>query len=205
MQLSDEQSDVKIWAGSEIKTDLLPVSIHGFNPESSTWSPYETGRRAAVAMLFVPPADGDDQARIVLTRRSTRVSSHKGQIGFAGGRAESDDAGPAATALREVEEEIGLSPDQVKVHGTLPSILALDGSPVVPVVATANVDVSEFTLAQTEVDSLILEPWKRLHFDHAQCFEFNLLGTWRKSYLFDLPENPVWGLTALIIYNAKLM
>ena len=60
---------------------------------------------------------------------------HAGQVAFPGGHIETDDADPAATALREAQEEVGLSPDQVQVVGFLPDHVILSGFRVTPVVA----------------------------------------------------------------------
>ncbi|MEA2333659.1 MAG: hypothetical protein QOG40_149, partial [Solirubrobacteraceae bacterium] len=46
---------------------------------------------------------------VVLTRRRADLRRHAGEISFPGGRQDSEDADLAETALREAEEEIGLT------------------------------------------------------------------------------------------------
>ena len=61
--------------------------------------------RAAVAVVLV--GNDDSEASFILTRRPLRLRRHAGQWALPGGRAD-DGERPADTALREVEEEVGL-------------------------------------------------------------------------------------------------
>ncbi len=187
----------------------LPSRIVGLVPGpalpwSAVGAPPGKGRASAVVMLFLPPCAGDTAARIVLIRRSTTVRSHRGQIGFPGGRAEPDDATPAATALRELEEELGLPVARVSTIGCLPAVPALDGAPVVTVVGAAAVELSDMKPAPEEVDFVFAEPWTRFTRAEDRAFAFNIFGNWRQSHLFSLPARPVWGLTAVILARCDL-
>lgn len=72
---------------------------------------------------------------MLLTQRTEHLKDHPGQISFPGGRYEPDDTSPAHTALREAEEEIGLSSAHVEIVGYLPEYLTITGYRVTPVVA----------------------------------------------------------------------
>ena len=75
-----------------------------------------------VAAVLVPVyRDEAGRLRIVLIVRSDR-GLHGGQLGLPGGKADGDDDGLLATALREAEEEIGLSPTEVEVLAELDSV-----------------------------------------------------------------------------------
>lgn len=152
-------------------------------------------------MLFLPPRadDSSPAARIVLTRRSTKLRSHRGQIGFPGGRSENDDETFAGTALRELNEELGLPAQKVTTIGWLPPIAALDGSPVVTVIGAAAVELDELSPAPDEVDTVFAEPWTRFTRAEDRAFRFNIFGNWRDSHLFPMPAGAVWGLTAWIL------
>lgn len=67
--------------------------------------------------LFLAPDGGEPHA--VFIRRRTDLRSHAGEISFPGGRRDPDDADLRDTALREAEEEIGLSRAQVSLLGGL--------------------------------------------------------------------------------------
>ena len=84
---------------------------------------------------LVPRADG---LRVLLTQRTDHLTDHPGQISFPGGRAEPEDDGPIATALREATEEIGLDPRLVEVLGWLPTYTTGTGFVVTPVVALVD-------------------------------------------------------------------
>lgn len=85
-------------------------------------------RRAAVLLpLYETPAG----PHLLLCQRTEAVPTHKGQIGFPGGGAASDDPDLAATALREAQEEIGLPPGEVTLLGRLDDTLAVSSRHVV--------------------------------------------------------------------------
>jgi 8-oxo-dGTP pyrophosphatase MutT (NUDIX family) len=95
-------------------------------------------RPAAVLVLLVP--DDAGAARVVLIRRATYAGPHSGEIALPGGAREPGDEDPAATAVREATEEIGLDPQAVglQIVGRLESFwIPVSGYRVTPVVGIA--------------------------------------------------------------------
>lgn len=88
-------------------------------------------RRAAVLMPIVLREHGPT---LLLTLRTANLRNHAGQISFPGGSAEQSDHSLTDTALRETEEEIGLSRKCVDVLGTMPEYFTGTGYRVTPVV-----------------------------------------------------------------------
>ena len=84
-----------------------------------------------------------EQPMVLLTERTAHLSTHSGQIAFAGGKADATDADAAATALREAHEEVGLDPHFVQVLGNLPTYTTGTAFIITPVVALVQPD---FTL-----------------------------------------------------------
>src|SRR5262245_35060780 len=67
------------------------------------------------AAVLVPIVERKVGLRVLFTRRADHLPAHAGQVSFPGGRVEGSDADAAATALRETEEEVGLSRSFVEV------------------------------------------------------------------------------------------
>jgi 8-oxo-dGTP pyrophosphatase MutT (NUDIX family) len=91
-------------------------------------------RRSTHASVLVPLVQRDEGPSVLLTQRTDHLTDHPGQVSFPGGRAALEDADAVATALREAEEEIGLSHDRVDVIGQLPTYTTGTGFIVTPVV-----------------------------------------------------------------------
>ena len=89
---------------------------------------------AAVLMGVVMRAE----PTILLTQRTEHMSTHAGQVAFAGGKCDAHDADAAATALREAFEEIGLEAHHVTVLGELPTYITGSAFHVTPIVALIN-------------------------------------------------------------------
>jgi 8-oxo-dGTP pyrophosphatase MutT (NUDIX family) len=112
---------------------------------------------------------------VLLTQRTSHLSTHSGQIAFAGGKSDPDDADAAATALREAHEEVGLEPQHVQVLGPLPVYITGSAFHVTPVVALISADMrlrlNTFEVAHAfEVPlAFLMNPanhrWHRVTFD----------------------------------------
>lgn len=82
------------------------------------------------------------QPMVLLTERTAHLSTHSGQIAFPGGRADPEDASPAATALREAQEEVGLDPGCVEVLGPLSTYVTGSSFIITPIVALVRPDAA---------------------------------------------------------------
>lgn len=91
--------------------------------------------RPKAAAVLVPIIDDGDPRRLLLTRRTNHLPTHKGQVAFPGGRLENDET-PIEAALREAHEEIGLPASHVEVLGLLDDFPTIhNDTTVTPVVA----------------------------------------------------------------------
>ena len=97
-------------------------------------------RPAVHASVLIPLVMRDQGLTVLLTERTTHLSSHSGQIAFPGGKADPDDSSAVDTALREAQEEIGLDREFVEVLGTLPIYTTGSAFIVTPVVALVRAE-----------------------------------------------------------------
>ncbi|KRY27954.1 Nucleoside diphosphate-linked moiety X motif 8, mitochondrial [Trichinella spiralis] len=115
--------------------------------------------------VLVPLAVVDNVPSILVTVRSSRMSIHRGQISFPGGRVESSDASIIDAALREAYEEIGLSKEDVETWFAMnfQRTVISDGL-VAPIICTvsSNVNVHELCINEDEVESLLVVPISEL-------------------------------------------
>ena len=185
--------------------DSLPPSLKLLKPADKSWPVCKKGRAAAVCMLFIRPKSAPfGAAHIVLTKRTTHLSTHKGQVGFPGGKKDPEDISPTDTALRELEEEIGLKREKVFVHGQLEASYSLGGGLVIPIVASTRESCAALTPNPYEVAELFTAPWTAFSQENSEVFSFNLFGLQRKSHHFRVEDYTVWGLTAKILYESGL-
>ncbi|MCV2358802.1 CoA pyrophosphatase [Paucibacter sp. TC2R-5] len=168
------------------------------------------GRKPADAAVLLPLVAYDDGLRLLLTRRTDHLRDHAGQVSLPGGRVESQDASLEATALRETEEEIGLSRTFVEVLGRLPIYTTVTAYRVTPVVALVKPGF-ELKLQEGEVAEAFEVPLQFLmtpaHHRH-HVFEFAgdrrqfLSMPWRnKESAADAQEYFIWGATAAMLRN----
>jgi 8-oxo-dGTP pyrophosphatase MutT (NUDIX family) len=114
--------------------NLLRKSLRGnFTKRYGSAAP--GGKPAAVMILL---RNRMNAWEVCFTRRSELLADHRGQIAFPGGRAESGDAGPLQTALRETCEEVGIAPDAVHPLGILDPVDTSSGFRVWPVIGVIH-------------------------------------------------------------------
>ena len=99
--------------------------------------PDDGRRRAAVAQVLLPDADG--RPCFLITRRAATLRKHGGQWALPGGRLDAGETA-ARAALRELQEEVGLTLDESNVLGVLDDYGTRSGFIITPVVVWAEPD-----------------------------------------------------------------
>jgi 8-oxo-dGTP pyrophosphatase MutT (NUDIX family) len=94
---------------------------------------------------------------ILLTKRSEKVETHKGQISFPGGLFETQDEHLLKTALREAKEEVGLKEAQIEILGALSPVQTLRDVEIYPWVAEVQFP-REVVFNPDEVERLLFLP-----------------------------------------------
>lgn len=160
----------------------------------------ETAKQSGVILLL---HQIDMIWHILLMQRTRDGHAHSGQISFPGGKKELHDETLIHTALRECEEEIGISQNQIEVLGLLtPLYIPASNFLVTPTLGFMNDQKFKFHLSTKEVEEVYSVSLKYLfsesakqtrlvHTTYMQSFE-------TKSYI--LPKQQiVWGATAMIL------
>ena len=106
-----------------------------WKPEINSEPAFVHRDRWIPAAVLVPLVDRKDGLSLMLTQRAAHMHDHPGQISFPGGRVDLPDSTRIETALREMEEEVGIDRQHVSVLGTLPEYRTGSGYRVTPVVS----------------------------------------------------------------------
>lgn len=156
-------------------------------------------RRLRPAGVLVPILCQGSTARVYLTKRSSALRHHPGQIAFPGGKQDEGDADITAAALREAHEEIGLEQGNVEVLGLMPSHETVTGFHVTPVVARIR-EPFQPRPEIGEVDEVFEVPLD--HLLNAARFSVQSRrwrGHARRYYTIPFGPYYIWGATARIL------
>ncbi|RMH47212.1 MAG: CoA pyrophosphatase [Gammaproteobacteria bacterium] len=163
--------------------------------------PQPTNRCGLAAALLAIVPDSLDQ-HIILTRRALHLRHHPGQMSFPGGVVE-DGETLLATALRESEEEIGLSREFVHTIGALPPIKTTSGFELHTIVALVE-GLPILTASPDEVHEIVRFPLKKAlgrQYWHSEIFYYR-----GQKLSFEVcwhAGNLIWGATARVIAELR--
>jgi 8-oxo-dGTP pyrophosphatase MutT (NUDIX family) len=189
---------------------LTPAALRARFASPPQWEPE---LRAEPRFADRPPAQASvlvgivthDEPTILLTERTTHLSTHSGQVAFPGGKRDATDRDAAHTALREAQEEIGLEPSHVAVLGSLPTYTTGTRFIVTPVISLVEpgqvlkpnphevADVFEVPLA------FLMNP---AHHRRHQMEAGGLKREWfSMPYMDGNTQRFIWGATAGMLRN----
>jgi 8-oxo-dGTP pyrophosphatase MutT (NUDIX family) len=147
------------------------------------------------AAVLIPLVQEQGAWHILYTRRTQRVESHKGQVSFPGGACDQGETRPEDTALREVEEEIGVGREAIRILGRLASMVTITNYRVTPVVGVLDWP-AVFRLSENEVERIFTVPLAWLS-DPRHRWELPFPGSQRGVVVYHPYDGElVWGATA---------
>lgn len=174
---------------------LIAALSRAAMPEGAPDGTVDSVLRPAAVLLAMQ--DG----RLWLTKRSSGLRHHPGQIALPGGKLDAGDSGPVACALREAQEEVGLSRDAVKVLGQLPAHPTVTGFTVTPVLAEITAPFTPFAQAG-EVEEIFAVPLDHVLNPDRYVQQSRIWAGQMRTY-WTVPWGPyyIWGVTAGILYD----
>jgi 8-oxo-dGTP pyrophosphatase MutT (NUDIX family) len=166
-------------------------SLSGVLPVPETWKP---------ASVLVPLVDRADGVTVLLTQRTADMPSHAGQIAFPGGRREKGEDAIAA-ALRETEEEVGITRDFIEVVGPVDLYRTGTGYEITPVVGIVRPGFTVVAQAREVADVFEVPLDHFLDEVNHQISSRQYQGRERRYYAMPYGDRYIWGATAGMLKN----
>ncbi|MGD0232076.1 MAG: CoA pyrophosphatase [Syntrophorhabdales bacterium] len=175
---------------------LLKRKLSAYRPSELQSDP--TIRASVLIPIVVNGADID----ILLTKRTTTVKYHKGEISFPGGMYEEDDGETMRTAIRECGEEIGVRPDDIEVMGRLDDLKTVTGFVITPYVGFIPYPY-DFALNPDEVRYLVCLP-----FSYLMTYEPKMERAEHEGKVLHVPAiyyggERIWGATCRLLLQLR--
>ena len=155
---------------------------------------------SAVLILLFPIRE---DIHFFLTKRTDTVQYHKGQISLPGGAKEEGEE-LIGTALRETDEEIGISSDSIQIIGQLtPLLVPVTGFQIYPFIGFSE-HKPETATDPMEVESVFsVSIHSLVHQKTHQLEERTLRGHLYQVPYYHLNNKKVWGATSMILSEFK--
>lgn len=155
-------------------------------------------RHLTPAAVLIPIFYKGGAPHLLLTKRTTKVLHHKGQISFPGGSRDPEDASLLSTALRESQEEMGIHSGDIQVLGELDDIITNTRFVVSPYVGTIPYPY-QFTVNWEEIEDVLEAPVATLlEHSHLDASAVTPVRPY-PAYTFKYDSHIIWGVTARIL------
>ena len=177
-----------LWSDQEISSKLSTRKLRKINIDN-------IGRAA----VLIPIWKEHESLFFLLTLRTKKVQTHKGQISFPGGMRDSIEEPLVQTALRETQEEIGICDNQIRILGQFDEYLSTTKLIVTPFVGRIEPPLV-IQKNPEEVEEVIKVPFSLFQKSELLRTEIRQRLNQRVTiYHYDFKGLDVWGLTAQII------
>ena len=172
--------------------DSIKQKLEKLNPIEST-----SLQKAGVFIGILYHDDYINNPEIIFTQRSTKLSTHSGEVSFPGGKWDEQDKNLFETALRESNEEINLNIEDVVLAGSLNYLVSKHKIEVNPYVGL--ITKKQNLVDNDEIEKIFTVPLEFLtDKKNAKLHKIE-----RKNRNVIVPswvynDQIIWGLTAMI-------
>ncbi len=170
---------------------LVEISSVGFSFPQTTKDIKDSG-------VVIPLFEKESGHGLILTKRNANLRNHPGQISFPGGVHHQEDGSLQETAIREWEEELGVSRNSLQIISAYRPANTFTGYIIYPFVALYTGDF-HFHCNESEVEKVILISLEDLN--HLPFYTISNPRFPEKEgiYYFDLGDDLLWGATCHIL------
>lgn len=159
-------------------------------------------RNAAVLILIYPK---NSLAHVALIVRNTYPGVHSSQISFPGGKEENEDENLMITALRETEEEVGVSRNKVRIIRPFSKIYIPPSNFLVSPYLGYSKHQLDFIPDPSEVKRVLEFPIASL-LDESTIVQTKMTTSYAVNIdvpAFQVEKYVVWGATAMMLSELK--
>lgn len=179
--------------------DLSEILKQKLTPSKIEATPFV--EKFSTAAILIPLVMQEGDWHLLFTRRTHFVSTHQNEVSFPGGSYEPTDINLEKTALRETNEEIGISFEKINILGALPPLTTITGFSVYPFVAVM-VWPTSMKINTCEVDSVFTIPLNWLMDDnnhYEEDYHNEKYGIRRVIHYKHYQGEHLWGFTANVV------
>ena len=157
------------------------------------------------AAVLVPLRQGPSGLEVLFTLRPANLSTHGGQVSFPGGRVEPQDGDRWDTALRELEEEIGVPPSAVERLAVIDEYRTITHYHVTPCVGLISPSAT-LTPDPREVEEVFSVPLATLRDPKCvRTMRSTRAGHSERIWFYQTTPHMVWGATAAMLTNLLMV
>jgi len=156
-------------------------------------------KKSAVLILFFHE---QEVLKMIVIRRSDYVGIHAGQIAFPGGRYDEDDKDVRTTALREIQEEIGIPEDKIEIIGRLSDIYVPPSNFLISVFVGYLDKKPKYKIQDREVAEVIeisFDEFLKSDVIKQKDFYVNSIKAASNAPYFDVTNAEIWGASAMVV------